>query len=767
MPFPLILSEVPVVPNTVHVSLQPAGSAHVLEPSSGENDTALITASPAPPSQPVSPGNTTDLLSFPGSQLLAQPSPPTTLRATLPSPSEAIVPLPETFQSPRFSQATNQLTQESETVPSAERSPTASPDWIDAAFPSKPTSTTSASTSSAESTSEAPPPVEAVQTTPLVVRADAQVYDQIDQILSAYGDVHVQFGNAQLAADRLWVNLANRYIRAEDNVLLNRNNQIIAGSSATYNLTQGAGTIFDANGELALNEIDEDFSSDRSRLDPSDQVSRPIDLQLLEQGSISSVTSPGGLSFGTDARFLPGSEGNNINRLRFESNRIDFDASGWQAEGLRLTNDPFSPPEIEFRGDTARLTPLNAEEDELVITNARVVFDQGFSLPLLRSRILLRRGQVDPDQLNPIPTTLAIDGRDRGGIYVERALPVYADGPWQFTLVPQFYLQRWLGESGGNLGNPANFGVVATLNGRLGPKTSVTANASLSGLDLSNFDNRLRASVRGQQMIGDHTLNLEYSFRDRLYNGSLGFQDVQSSLGAVLLSPVIRLGSTQIDLAYQVSGQYVTATTDRPELLGPNPRNNLASLLRFQGSVALNRNFLLWEGKGLPPTQTEGLRFSPRPVVPFVQLVTGLRGTATYYSSNDVQETLTANVGIVGQFGHFSRNYLDYTQFNLGYSKAFVGGETSPFLFDRNVDRNVLSGGIVQQIYGPFRAGFQTSYNLDTGRLFDTDLIFEYSRRAYGLVLRYSPSQASGFLGFRLSDFSWIGRGEDFDPGQP
>ncbi|HEY9736087.1 MAG TPA: DUF3769 domain-containing protein [Trichocoleus sp.] len=611
------------------------------------------------------------------------------------------------------------------------------------------------------------PPSPAATNPPLFLRADRQDFSPTDQVISAYGDVLIQFGDAQLSSNRLWVNLRNRFVRAEEDVLFTRNQQIIAGSSALYNLIQGAGTVFDAQGEIALDETEQDFSTDFRILGSSSQVLNPVERSPSEQGSISAVTSPGGISLGTDSRSLAGGEGNGINRLRFEASRVDFDASGWYAENVRLTNDPFSPPEIEFRGDTARLNPLNAEEDELVITNARVVFDQGLSLPLLRSRIILRRGQLDPSELSPIPTNIGIDGRDRGGLYVERALPLNIGGPWQVTFVPQFYIQRWLTESTANIADPANFGLVAGLSGVLGPRTSVLATANLSGLDLANFNNRLRASIRGQQLIGDHTLNLEYSYRDRLFNGSLGFQDVQSTIGAILLSPTIRLGDTQLDLTYQLAAQYVTAATDRPDLLGAGSASNLTSLFRFQGSVALNRAFLLWQGTGLPPTQTEGLRYSPRPVVPFLQLVTGVRGIATYYSSDDLQETLTANFRLEGQLGHFSRPFLDYTRFNIGYSKAFVGGATSPFLFDRNVDQNVLSGGLLQQIYGPFLAGFQTSLNLDTGRFIETDLVFEYSRRAYGFVFRYNPAQSSGFIGFRLSDFDWVGRTDDFDVPPP
>jgi len=57
------------------------------------------------------------------------------------------------------------------------------------------------------------------------------------------------------------------------------------------------------------------------------------------------------------------------------------------------------------------------------------------------------------------------------------------------------------------------------------------------------------------------------SYRDRLYNGSLGFQTVQSSLGGVLTSPVIPLGKTGINLSYQAGAQNINAETDRQDLL--------------------------------------------------------------------------------------------------------------------------------------------------------------------------------------------------------
>lgn len=90
-----------------------------------------------------------------------------------------------------------------------------------------------------------------------------------------------------------------------------------------------------------------------------------------------------------------------------------------------------------------------------------------------------------------------------------------------------------------------------------------------------------------------------------------------------------------------------------------------------------------------------------------------------------------------------------------------------PFLFDRYVDERVLSAGISQQIYGPWRLGFQTSINLDTGKESSTDYIVEYSRRTYGITLRYNPVLELGAFSIRISDFNWTGGADPFSEVRP
>lgn len=597
----------------------------------------------------------------------------------------------------------------------------------------------------------------------LQLTSDYQEYDPIRQVVIAQGNVVLQLERSRLQADELRLNVVNRFALAEGNVLLSRGAQVIRGEQAEYSFTQGMGMIRSARGELFIPALESDFANPLER---RTGTIRPIYDPINPDRSLE-VRNEGSLRLSTDSNTAFGAEstGSGVRQLRFEADRLFFDADGWQAEGVRITNDPFSPPELEFRARTAQLRNISPTQDELTLGRPRIVFDQGLSLPLLRSRFLFSRGSTDPteDDSSPLPAEIGLDGRDRGGVFLESELIAVTRPGFNFSVAPQFFVNQAITGSNGGFFDLDNFGIATKLAAQLSPRTTLRGRANLSSLDPSKFTDELRANLQAQRFVGSHLLSLEAGYRERLYNGSLGFQDVQSNLGAVILSPAIPLGNQGPTLSYQASAQYITANTDRADLLGTAPEDNLISLGRFQGSASLTKSFQLWQGEPLPPTQFGGLRYTPEPVVPFLQLQTGLRATRTYYTNGDVQDTVAGSIGLVGQVGHLSRNFGDYTRFNISYYQALLGGAESPFTFDRDVDRSVLTLGITQQIYGPFLLGVQTAINLDTGEEVDTSFALEYSRRTYGLLVRYNPSQEVGFVGFRLSNLGWSGETAPFD----
>jgi hypothetical protein len=590
------------------------------------------------------------------------------------------------------------------------------------------------------------------------LNADRQIYDERDQVYRAQGNAVLRFRGAVLRAARILVNVPNRIVVAEGDAVLTRGQQVIKGDRLEYNLVQGGGTVMGASGELDLAAAGSDFSSAL----PSDEGAQRSPSQTtgdrVAAGQPVQVTgtNPGvtfGLSGGNARNSAASGASGEVRRLRFEADQVDFTAEGWQASNVRITNDPFSPPELELRSNRVTFTRLSPTRSEIRARRPRVVFDQGLAIPLLRDRVILDSSERDSGLAQ-----FGYDQKERGGFFIERTFEVVASPAFNFSLTPQILLQRSFDQR--DFFAPSSFGLTARLNANLGRDTSILGNAVFTSLDLNDLENSLRASLRARQKIGDHTLALEYTYRDRLFNGSLGFQNVQSSIGFVLTSPVYRLGSTGINLSYQGGLQYINANTDRPSLLAISRENDRVDLTRYQASASLSRPFLLWSGKPLPATPTEGLRYSPTPIVPYLVIAPGLTGTFSGYSSGDTQSTVTGSIGLYGQFGHFSRPMFDYTAVNLSYSYRALGGE-SPFLFDRVADEQVLNAGITQQIYGPFRLGVQTSLNLDKGREIDTTFSLEYKRRAYSLAISYSPVREAAALTLQISDFNWTG-----DPGR-
>ena len=148
--------------------------------------------------------------------------------------------------------------------------------------------------------------------------------------------------------------------------------------------------------------------------------------------------------------------------------------------------------------------------------------------------------------------------------------------------------------------------------------------------------------------------------------------------------------------------------------------------------------------------------------MPYLQITTGVTGVSSFYSDGSSQPSVTGSIGLLGQFGHFSEPYLDYTGFNISYLQAIRGG-VSPFLFDRFADTQVLSWGLTQQVYGPFRIGVQSAYSIDANKQISTELFIEYSRRTYNFMVRYNPQLQIGSINLRISDFNWSGNPGTFE----
>lgn len=587
----------------------------------------------------------------------------------------------------------------------------------------------------------APTPVPATVPTPTAVpqpkagggssfvelSADRQEYDAAQRALTAVGNVLLNYRSAVLKADRVQTLAVQKRVFAEGNVTLTQGGQVLQGDRLEYLLDQERGILFKPRGVINLPSAE----SEVAPVTPGTTAVGSNPLAGIKEALQQQPSKP------LPVRTQRGQ------RLRFEADRIEFTGQTWQAVNIRITSDPFSPPELEIRADQAQLRRVSAREDVVTLQRPRLVFDQNISIPIPRSRVVLSR-----ERTNPFGVEFGFDDRDRGGLFLGRQITPISTRSFKLSVTPQFFIERAIVDKGFNLLSPDLYGLNLRLKSDFAPKTSLGAYVALRSVDFTDFANNVRAGLKLDRKIGSSTLAFEAAYRERIVNGSLGEQNIQNRVGFTFSTPTQLIGKTGIEFNYRLATELLTANTDRFGGV------DLLSLGRFQGSASIQRAVDLWRGKTLPPTATEGMKYTSEPIQPYVRFVGGLTGVVSGYSNGDSQTSLIGRIRFEGQFGHFSRRYLDYTGFFLGFSQGFQIGE-SPFLFDRVIDRQVLSAGFLQQVYGPIRLGFQTSINLDTGEFFNTDIILDYSRRTYGLTLRYNPNLQVGSIVFRINSFNW------------
>ncbi len=476
-----------------------------------------------------------------------------------------------------------------------------------------------------------------------------------------------------------------------------------------------------------------------------------------------------------------------LNRLRFQASNLVVRGDRWSAREVAFTNDPFTPAqswtigyqvEAQFEGDG--VTRIQAKRTRILLSNR-------LSVPGLNNAVIGEEA---------LQLSLDTDKRDRDGFYLGYNLPTVPIGEkGKLELQPQVMLQRALqGRSesytapGKSLAGPRVnqdlragdlFGLVGVLDLPF-DRFRLQADTSLSSLSPQNLAAGTRSIVKLGTPLGlaGHTSaqgQLFGSYRERVYNGSLGLQTVVYSYGGQLEG---RLGfnpdpSDQasdgrrtpyfgpIGLNWRAVGGNYQATLFESDQLETQWRSHL--------NAGLNGSLRLWEAERAPNgTDLAALRYSAAPVRPGVALDFGLATSIARYQDGARQNTLTLYGGPAFTLGRFRKTWLDYSQLALLVGGTLRDG-ASPFGFDRAVDLATLSFRAAQQLYGPLVLEAGATVNIDQGSSFYGDVSYSYlelklQQRSYELGVYYSPYDGIGGIRIKLNDFSFRGSGTPFVP---
>ncbi len=479
-----------------------------------------------------------------------------------------------------------------------------------------------------------------------------------------------------------------------------------------------------------------------------------------------------------------------ITRWRFQARHIKLTANGWTAARVGLTNDPYTPAQswLEAVGLSVTLNPKG--ETVVAARSARILLEERLPIPgRLRQRI--RKNQVET------PVVAGYDLTDRDGFFVGYDIkPITIGKSGTLRLQPQFMLQRTLDGVTNSYPLPGSppaspgvlqpvqsgdqFGLLAKWSDSRGGFNS-NATLDISTFNSENIANGTRSwgDVTRKvtlPLLGESTARLFGAYRYRIWNGSLGEQDVYTAYGVSLEDEgnLPNWGSISNLFFWRVGfGNYQACTTNcvNSSTSGTAVIPNLGEFWRGNAIGSLTSSIPLWTGQPLPATADQGLQNSPVPIVPGLKFDTNLTGTLAYYNDGQNQNTLAFSAGPVLTLGHFSKPFADYTQL------AVTGGVTlrqgiSPLSFDRAVDLGTLNFGLTQQIAGPMLLSLGYGVNVDPassnyGGTTGSYVELRWQRRAYDIGLYYSPYEGLGGIRVRLNDFNFKGTGVPFVPYTP
>jgi hypothetical protein len=469
-----------------------------------------------------------------------------------------------------------------------------------------------------------------------------------------------------------------------------------------------------------------------------------------------------------------------ISRWRMQANKITVTPDGWQADRAAFSNDPYTPAQawMDAEGVVAKLEP----NGDLVIQSSRnqLILEDRLPIPIQRNQRFEKKKKVESGWV------LASDGEDRDGAYIgynAKAISIGKNGT--LKLQPQFMVRRALDGTtdsyilpGQSAGDPPSsqptrigdlFGLLARLESTaLGFK--VDATADISTFDPSNFANGTRSWGNVSRelrlpWIGSTTARGFAAYRYRVWNGSLGEEDVYSAVGVSLeqAQTLPNWGRLSNQLYWRAGIGNFQADEFQS--------TNLTELWRGSFFASLNSQLPLWTGKPVTPVTDSSSRYTPTPIVPGLTLNTNTTVSLAYFGDGSRQNLISFSGGPTLTLGRLQRNVLDYTQFTITGGGTLRDG-VSPFSFDRAVDLATVGIGLTQQIVGPLLLSGGIGLNVDASSEFFGDTVDSYvelrwQRRAYELAVYYSPYQQLGGIRVKLNDFNFRGTGVPFVPYNP
>ena len=576
----------------------------------------------------------------------------------------------------------------------------------------------------------------------IVIQSDQQ--SELNGVISAEGNVVVEYQGKILKADNLIYDKSNKKISANGNIVLIMGDQIFKSSEIEYSFINEKGYLLDVKGSFNTRTLIEDLSSNFSLADLNTIKS------LIEFKKKKVLNTPG-----------------TIENWLFYSDKINIDGETWKSKKAIFSNDLLESKQLKIVINSLQVTP-EVEKIRFKSSINYLILDEKLAIPFwVGDRSVNRAGKISNFDSR---WTFGYENLDKDGYFIGRKFnPLDISDNFVLQLEPQFLIQRSLkgytksfvskGESitservKRNVSFEDYFALKSQIKGMIN-SWDLEIDTNLNSFDLNKFSDASRLKTKLSKEINFLGAKWNKSFygiyRDRVWNGSLGEAEIYTGYGSKLKKEnnwvVNGIKKSEI---FSFGLAEITAEALNTKNLVTNLKGNLFYALDQEFPINLQ----------YPKNNFVDISYSyiPEPITKGLSLNTRLEASYSFYENGDHQEYLGLGIGPELTMGNFKNKTFDYTRISLFPFYRFNSGD-SVFKFDQNDDNFTLNIAFDQQLFGPVLLKSTGTLNLTNdsnhyGEFINSKISLNWKKRSYELGIFYQPHNQAGGISFSLFGF--------------
>ena len=538
----------------------------------------------------------------------------------------------------------------------------------------------------------------------------------------------------------------NKKITAIGNIDLILGDQIFKVSKLEYSFISEKGYLLNVKGSINTNTLMYDLSSNFSSSD-SNKITSLLEIKRKE------------------VLYNPGRVENWI----FSTDKISIDGEKWKSKKAVFTNDLLELKQVKLAINSLEVI---SESDKLRFKSSLnyLILEEKVSIPFwLGDRTLTKSGELEFFKFDN-RWNLGYDNLDKDGYFIGRKFnSIDISDDFVLNLEPQFLIQRSLKgytksfvkrhesitseKVKRNASFEDYFALKSQIQGRIN-NWDLEVEKNLNSLDFDKFSDAFRLKTKLSKEINFLDSKWQKSFygsyRERVWNGSLGEAEIYSGYGSKLHKKNTWFANGIKKTEYLSLGlAKITAEALNTKNLLTNLKGNLFYSLDQKFPISIKDP----ENKSIDISY----RYIPKPITKGLSLNTRLEASYSFYENGDHQEYLGLGIGPELILGNFRNKTFDYTRLSLFPFYKFKSGE-SVFKFDQNYEKFILDIELDQQLFGPVILKSIGTLNLtndsdDYGEFIDSKISLNWNKRSYEFGIFYQPHNQAGGISFNLFGF--------------